>query len=268
MSSVHPPVSVQLQALYGLPELKALTLGRTCEEGQQAIDFFSSRGKASTRVYVQSSEEWAVGVRMMFSTLMQFEVGITHHLFSHLTLRFPSEITTPQFHREMTLRVLNLKPNTDYIPVKDVDAAVSSASRHDPELLKHDFAWWTNTNSLDASIRSYVPSLQRLLQGWTANQKHFPIREPSPTLTLNSTIGNINLLTGKEILSYMDTLDDLKESLDTQMNTTTAAMTHVWVELQRFQAISQSLEEDGQGLHPPLLDLEAPPEAVFSIPPL
>jgi hypothetical protein len=74
MSSVHPPVSVQLQALYGLPELKALTLGRTREEGQQAIDFFSSRGKASAWAYVQSSEEWAVGVRMMFSTLMQFEV--------------------------------------------------------------------------------------------------------------------------------------------------------------------------------------------------
>jgi hypothetical protein len=74
MSSGPTPVPAQLQSIYGLPELKALTLSGTREEGQQAIDFFSSRGKASGRVYVQSSEGWPVGVRMMFSTLMQFEV--------------------------------------------------------------------------------------------------------------------------------------------------------------------------------------------------
>jgi hypothetical protein len=166
----------------------------------------------------------------------------------------------------MTLRVLNLKPDADYIPVQDVNAAVSAASQHDPELLKYDFAWWTNTNCLEESIRYYVPSLQRLLHGWTANRMRFPIREPPPTATLNSTIGNINMLTAKEILSYMDTLDEFKDTLDTQMSTTSDAMTQVWVELQRFQAISKSLEEDGQGLHPPLLDLQAPPEATFSIP--
>ncbi|TEB18053.1 hypothetical protein FA13DRAFT_1804164 [Coprinellus micaceus] len=228
MSSGPTPVPAQLQSIYGLPELKALTLSGTCEEGQQAIDFFSSRGKASGRY------------------LMQFEVGITHHLFSHLTLRFPSGITTPQFHREMTLQVLNLKPDADYIPVQDVNAAVSAASQHDPELLKYDFA-------CDCCMGGQLTGCVSLF----ANL---------PPATLNSTIGNINMLTAKEILSYMDTLDEFKDTLDTQMSTTSDAMTQVWVELQRFQAISKSLEEDGQGLHPPLLDLQAPPEPTFSIP--
>ncbi|TEB21142.1 hypothetical protein FA13DRAFT_1800254 [Coprinellus micaceus] len=258
-----PDFSDHVRTLRSVSDLRDITINGKREDGQQVMDYFLSCARAAGRVYAQSSGNWPDEVKAKFTLLLLSELAITHSIYSHLILRFPSGITVPAFYRELTVR--NIKHDGKILNASEVGEALT-LSQTDPEIPKHQFCWWTSLAALSTSTKDYARHVEQIMKKWPTDRKHFPLRIPTPSVTLHDTITNIQMLTGTELLSYMTSLTEFREEVEGQMATTLDAMTRVWVELQRFQTIARSLADKGREIKPPLLDLKAPPEATFTLP--
>jgi hypothetical protein len=69
-----PDFSDHVRTLRSVSDLRDITINGKREDGQQVMDYFSSRARAAGRVYAQSSGNWPDEVKAKFTLLLLSEL--------------------------------------------------------------------------------------------------------------------------------------------------------------------------------------------------
>ncbi|KAF6743743.1 hypothetical protein DFP72DRAFT_1079563 [Ephemerocybe angulata] len=227
------------------------------DEAQYTCNWLSSRLRAATRRFIEIYDEEQDEAMKAFRDHLWAEILFAHTSIGLLTLRFPTHVVLPELYKRITLLAFRCPYTLDEFTVENLAPIAALNSLHDPCISLYSQDWWNYPLARLSGIMGANVNYTNVAYGWRDQLKLFPFRPPRAPAEVLSIAANIDLLALKELQDFRAGVAMAEASLEEEQKLTREALRTIWLDLQRCEALRDSLSN--AGIESPILDLSPPP---------